>query len=47
MEDVEVFACRSRHSRQFFRILSEIQIYAPEDSSVAPENLRIMRAKMV
>ena len=26
MEDVEVFAHRSSHSRQFFRVLSKIQI---------------------
>jgi len=47
MEDVEVFARRSSHSRQFFRVFSKVQIHAPEDSAAAPENLRILRAKMV
>ena len=47
MEDVEVFTRRSSHSRQFFCVLSKIQIYSPEDSAATPENLRIMRAKMV
>ena len=47
LEDVEVFARRSSHSRQFFRVLSKVQIYAPEDSAAAPENLRIMHAKMI
>jgi hypothetical protein len=47
MENVEVFARRSSHSRQFFCVLSKVQINAPDDSAAAPENLRIMRAKMV